>query len=336
MKKMKRYPLLISAIASCLIIAVSLFILGFFGIKLGVSLGGGTQIDVVMSNESNASDYTSKVGNILKKYNYTIDSNVVQDKFVAGEEQTSYTKKTLVIQIADKIDEETSNKIKAEIVEELGLGEDEKYISIGEITSSVESKSVLYLSLAFGILAICFFVFGWIRYDIFAGLSFIIAFLHNIILYLSIVILTRLQLSITALSSLMFLTLVMSIVLINIYEKYRENSFKQEYQKMTIQERMISSESEVVKPYLIIGVAILIFTLCLYFVPISKMTIIATNILISILVTIYTSLLIGPSSYVAGLEIREMNEKAILSRNHNVNKEIKKKILASKNAEKSK
>lgn len=329
--KMKKYPLLISTIVSCLLIIVSLFILGFFGMRLGVSLGGGTQIEVVMNDGINASDYTSKVGTILKKYNYTIDSNVVQDKFVAGEDQTKFSKKTLIIQVASKMDDETSNKIRNEIVSELGLGENEKYVSVGNITSSVASKNILFLGLAFGILAVCFFIFGWIRYGIFAGLSFIIAFLHNIILFLSVVILTRLQLSITALSALMFLTLVMSAVLITIYERFRVNSTKQDYQKMPVQERMLKSEFEVVKPYGIVAVAIVVLTLCMFFVPIAKMAIIATNILIAILVTVYTTLLIGPSSYVACLEIHEMNEKAVLSRNHTVNKAIKKKIAANTN-----
>ena len=330
-QKMKKYPLLISTIISCLLIIVSLFILGFFGIRLGVALGGGTQIEVVMQENTTTADYESKVKDVLKKYNYSIDSSVKQDKFVAGDDNTTYTKSTLVIQIAKKMDEETQTKIKNEISEKLGLNVENEYVSVGEITSSVESKSVLYLSLSFGIVAICFFVFGWIRYGIFAGLSFIIAILHNIIVYLAMVILTRIQLSLSALSALMFLTLAMTVVLIAIYERFRENSKKQDYQKLPVQERMLNSEFETIKPYSIILIAIIVFSLCLFFIPVPKMTVIAGNILLAILVTAYSTLLIGPSSYVACLEIREMNQKAILSRNHTVNKAIKKKISANTN-----
>ena len=133
---------------------------------------------------------------------------------------------------------------------------------------------------------------------------------------------------------MMFLTLVMTIVLVSIYERYREVSKEQDAAKLSISENMINSEKEIIKPFSIIAVAILVFTLSLLFLPVSRIVIIAVNMLIAFVVTLYTSLLIGPSSYVALLDIREMNRKAILSRNDTVNKSIKKKI--KKNNKKSK
>ncbi len=326
--KMKKYPILITTIISCLTIIVSLFILGFFGLKLGVSLGGGQQLEVVMADDGTRASYTSKIDTVMDKYGYSIDTSFVEDKFVAGEENTQFSRKCLVIQFTGDIDEETISKIESEIAQSLEISEN--YVTIGAITSSVVAKNALFLGLSLVIVAVCFFVFGWIRYDIFAGLSFIIAYLHNIILYLSVIILTRIELSLTSLSAVLFLSLIMSLVLVNIYEKFRLANKQQDTDKTPIQEKMLQSEKSVIKPFLIICVAILIFVLCLFFIPSLRIRIVALNIIVALIVTLYTSLLIGPSSYVALLEIREMNRKAIMSRNDTVNKAIKKKIKRSK------
>ena len=326
--KIKKYPLLISTIVSCVIIIASLFVLGFKGMNLGVSLGGGTQIEVTMNDGILTSTYTNKIDDVLDKYGLNIDTNFVEDKYNASEKDGEFTRKNLVIQVAKELDETTSSNVKNDIVKTLGVKEDA--VELGNIKSSVLSKSVLLLAGAFGILAVAFFLFGFIRYDVFAGISFVLAFLHNIILYLSIVIITRIQLTLSAISAMMFLTLVMTIVLVSIYERYREVSKEQDAAKLSISENMINSEKEIIKPFSIIAVAILVFTLSLLFLPVSRIVIIAVNMLIAFVVTLYTSLLIGPSSYVALLDIREMNRKAILSRNDTVNKSIKKKIKKSK------
>ena len=61
-------------------------------------------------------------------------------------------------------------------------------------------------------------------------------------------------------------------------------------------------------------------------VPVASVRFTAINILIALVVTVYTSMIIGPGVYASLLEMREMNRKAVLSRNDTVNKEIKKKV----------
>ena len=329
LKLQKKFPLLISVILSCLIIIVSLFILGFFGLKLGVTLGGGTRFEVQLESTEKIGEYKSSIKDVLSKHHLLIDSSFVEDKYELAADTTTYTRKMLVVQIAKTgLSEDERTNIKNELVEALDV--DAKYVSeVEEIVGSVKAKNVLFIALGLGIVAICFFVFGWIRYNIFAGISFIIAFLHNIILYLSLLILTRIQLTLLSLSIAMVLTLIMSIVMVFIYEKYRENSKLQDADKKSVSERMINSEKEVLKPFLIILVAAVFVTIGLLFVPSNVVMFSALSSLIAIVVTCYTALVIGPASCTAMLEIRDMNRKAILSRNDNVNKAIKKKIKKS-------
>ncbi len=325
-KNLKNYPLLISAIVSCAIIIVSLFILGFFGIRLGYTLGGGSQFEIYLDSTSETESYVYQIDNILNKYGLSVDSSFVADKFMAGEEDNDFTQKCLVIQIAgDDVSNEEGDEIRAEIAETLGI--ELSQISLVEsVLSSVASKQVLYLALALGIITIGFFIFGWIRYDIFAGVSFIIAFLHNIILYLSVIILTRVQLTLTAIVIAFMLSVVMAGVLIHIYERFREKQSLKSQEKLSIAEKMANSEKEVVKPYAFIVGLVFLFSILLLFVQVGSITQTSLNIIICLVVTIYTTLIIGPASYSALLEIKDLNEKAILSRNENINKEIKKKV----------
>ncbi len=323
----KKYPLLVSTIVSCVIIVVSLFILGFFGLKLSVSLGGGSRMEVNLEQNAIVKEAKDKVGEVLSKHHISIDSSFVEDKYVAGaDDETEYLRKCLVIQVAKKgISAEEKAEIKSEIAQ--ALGTNPAYVSeMQEITSSVTAKEVLFVALAVGIIAICFFIFAWIRYNVFAGISFVLSFLHNIILFLSLIILTRVQLSVISLIIVLIMTLVMSIVLVNIYEKFKETSKLSSSDKIPVSELMLSSEKQVVMPYAIILATALLCSLMLLIVPANMVKIASVSGIYACVITAYTSLIIGPASYAAVLEIRDMNQKAQLSRNDTVNKTIQKKI----------
>ena len=329
----KKYPLLICMIISCAIVIASLFILGFFGMNLGTSLGGGSEFSVTMSQEADQTKYVTTVKQVVADSGLMVDSAFVEEKFVAGENNAEYTQRCLVVKIAKlDISDEVESKIQTALAEKLGINAD-SISAIDNITSVVKTKNVLFIGLAIGIIALCLFVMGWIRYDIFAAMSFILAYLHNIILYLSILILTRVQLNLISVGVMLILSIIMSAVLIQIYEKNRENTNMSSNEKLSATQLMMQSEKQSVKPYLFIGVAALVFALLLFLVPVASVRFTAINIIISLLVTAYTSLIIGPATYAALLEIKNYSQKATMSRNDTVNKAIKKKI--KKNAKKS-
>lgn len=331
--KIKKYPLLVSLIVSCVIVITSLFILGFFGMNIGTSLAGGSQFEVRIDSNVNAEKYISDIKDVLSDKGLKADTTFVEDKANAeGQEQGYFTDRCIVIKIAKKgISTEKNAEVKKAISEKLEIAETQ-ITNIEEVTSSIKSRNILFIGLAIGIVVACVFIFGLIRYDVFAGISFVLAFLHNIVLYLAILILSRVQLNLVSLTVLLFLTFAMSGLLIQIYEKNKENETLVASEKQTISERMIASEKQAVIPYLFVVGAILIFALLMFIVPVSAVVFTAINILIALVVTAYTGLIVGPALYVALLEMREMNRKAILSRNETVNKEIKKKVRKANKA----
>ena len=330
MKQTKKYPLLVSMIISFAIIIASLFVLGFAGMNMGTSLGGGSQFEINVPDGVDTKEYVSSIKNNLKENGYTFDSSAVEDKYIAIDNEGNFTKRVVIVKISQKnlTDEQKSGLVKS-IAEALSI--DESYVSTPEnIIAQTTGKNVLFLGLAIGIVAIALFVFAWVRYDVFAGLSFIIAFLHNIILYLSLTIITRLELTLFALTMVFIFTLVMSIILIHIYENYRKEARLHISDKLTVSERMIAAEKQAVKPFIIILVASVIAAAFMLFAPLGAVKFMALAILLVLVVTAYTALLIGPASYVALLDIRETRRNAVLSRNDTVNKVIKKKIKNSK------
>lgn len=331
--KTKKYPLLISLIISCAVIVASLFILGFMGIKTGTSIAGGSQFEVVLNNDASSKTWIQEINQVLKNNDVELESSFVEEKFVSGSETKPITTRCLVFKVTNSnISDELETKIATEIAEKLEI-EISAISEIENITSSVTSKNVLFLGLAIGVVAIFYFVVGLIRYDVFAGIALLISFIHNLILYLALVIVTRLELNLVSLSIAVVLTLIMSLVLIAIFEKYKEQT-EMHYQDIpNISERMIYSEKRVVKPYLFIAIALIIVALMLLFIPVNAVRVSAVNIIIALLCTIFTSLVVGPGVYAALLEVRDIRIKAILSRNDTVNKAIKNKI--KKNTQKT-
>lgn len=327
--KIKKFPLLVSLIVSCAIVIASIFVLAFAGMNIGTSLAGGSQIKITMDENASSKQYVAEIKEVLKDNGYVLDSSFIQDDFQAADENGELTTKSLVVNIADKdIDSKTATKIIDEIAAKLEISKD-NISDIEETSSAIKAKDILFIGLAFGIIAVVLFVFAWIRYDIFAGLSFILSMLHNLILYLSLLIVTRVQLNLISIAVALVLTIIMCSVLVAIYEKHREVSRLHISEKETITETMINAVKTQTTPFAIIGGAILIFACIMFFVPVAAVCYAAIAIIISLIVTIYTCLIIGPGAYAGLLEIKNVNEKAVLSRNDTINKEIKKKIKKS-------
>ena len=327
--KIKKFPLLISLIVSCAIVVASIFVLAFAGMNIGTSLAGGSQFEIALKNEDKTKEYTAEIKDILKDNGCTLDYAFVETKYGADQENADYTSTCLVVNITEK---NISDSKEAKIIDQISakLGIDADYISsIENITSSVKAKSILFVGLAVGIIAVCLFVFAWIRYNIFAGLSFILAILHNVILYLSLLIVTRVQLNLASIAIAIVLTLIMSAVLIAIYEKHREVSRLHIAEKETISETMIKAVKTQATPFVIVAVVVLVFALLMFFIPVTSVMLSAIAIIIALLVSVYTTTIVGPGAYAGLLEAKSYSEKAVLSRNDTVNKTIQKKIKKS-------
>ena len=329
-KTMKKFPLLICLIASFAIVVASLFVAGFCGIKIAPSLGGGSQFEVSISNFVEPKKCVKSIKEALADNELSLDSVAVEEKFLATDSVGGHSNKYIVIKIAESnISDEVELKVREAVAGAVNTSLS-NVSNIDNIVTSIKSSDILYLGLAIGVIAVCLFVFGWIRYDLFAALSFILSYLHNIILFLSIVIITRIPLGLVSIAGIMILTFVMTALLISIYEKNKLESELHLGEKETVSQRMIRCEAYALKPYLIIGATALVFAVLLLLVPVMSVMYSSISIIIALAISAYTALLIGPGVYASFLEIQTANEDARLSRNDEVNKAIRKKIEKSK------
>lgn len=332
MKKltMKKYPLLISLIISCVIVIGSIFVLAFCGLRLSPSLGGGSQFEVIVSDKLDTKTGVQKIKDVLddKKMQYV--SYTIEDNVNAGETATDFSQRRIIVKVlASDVSDEKELEIRTAVSEKLEISVD-NVSSIENIVSSIKSKDILLLGLGIGIIAICVFIFGLFRYNVFAGLAFLLAILHNLILFLSLVILTRLPLGLVSIAAVVILTLVMLAIMINIFEKYKIESEMHLAEKETPTSRLLKVEAKAIKPYIFVLGAVLIFSLMLLFVPVTDVTYSLVSIQLALLVTCYSTLLIGPGVFATFMDISNANLNARLSRNDTINKAIKKKIAKAK------
>lgn len=330
----KKYPFLISLIISFAIVVASIFVVAFCGLKLNPSLGGGSQFEISITDDIEAKSSIQKIKDVLKDNNITYDSFIVEDKANATDVAGVYSQRYIVVNvIATNVSDEVESKVRTEVASKLGVSI-ENVSGIENIISSIKSKDILLFGLGIAIIAICLFVFGLIRYDVFAGIAFFLSILHNIILFLSIMILTRIPLGLISIAAIAVLSLILSAVLVSIFEKNKLENEIHLAEKETPSERLIKAEISATKPYIVVLIAVLLFTVMLFFVPLYNVIFSALSILISVVVTLYTTLLVGPSVYGTFLDIKQSRFNATLSRNDSVNKVIKKKIAKSKKASK--
>ncbi|MBR3885486.1 MAG: hypothetical protein IKJ33_03370 [Clostridia bacterium] len=330
----KKYPFLISLIISFAIVVASIFVVAFCGLKLNPSLGGGSQFEISITDDIEAKSSIQKIKDVLEDNNITYDSFIVEDKANATDVAGVYSQRYIVVNvIATNVSDEVESKVRTEVASKLGVSI-ENVSGIENIISSIKSKDILLFGLGIAIIAICLFVFGLIRYDVFAGIAFFLSILHNIILFLSIMILTRIPLGLISIAAIAVLSLILSAVLVSIFEKNKLENETHLAEKETPSERLIKAEISATKPYIVVLIAVLLFTVMLFFVPLYNVIFSALSILISVVVTLYTTLLVGPSVYGTFLDIKQSRFNATLSRNDSVNKVIKKKIAKSKKASK--
>lgn len=326
----KKYPLLVSLIVSCVIVVASIFVLAFCGMRLSSTLGGGSQIEIAIADGSDAKTHVQQIKQVLQEQNIQYDSFMVEDNSVAGNASTELMQRKIVINLQEtNVSDEKEAKVRLALSDKLGVSID-RISEIDNVISSIKPNDILLFGLGIGIIAVCIFVFGFVRYDVFAGLSFLLAMIHNLILFLSVIILTRIPLGLVSLASISILTLVMLACLVSVYEKYKIENEMHLTEKETPSSRLMRVETSTLKSYIFVPCAVIIFSVLMLIVPVYNVAFSAISVILSLLVTVYTTTLIAPGVYASFLDLQKASFDATLSRNDTVNKVIKKKIAKSR------
>ncbi|MBQ8468819.1 MAG: hypothetical protein IJ542_03610 [Clostridia bacterium] len=329
----RKYPLAIFAIISLAIVAVSAIIVAIFGINSSVEISGGSQIEITMSYEQdgvhydgkqNTQNYVSEINKVLANHSASIDTYVVEDKLV-----DTY----LIVRIAQK-EIKNADSIKTEIATALSIDE-ARVSNVENLASYFSNRLILYIGLALlAVIAICFFT-AWLRYGILAGVSMIFMVLHNFIISLALVFLTRIQFSMITLCTVVALTILSTFAFASILERNRENSKSSQYAELDSNEKMMLATKQN-KWLLVFAIAVLAISLVFVFTPIKYVRLAGVTSLIALAVAAYSVVLMVPAIHGYLLEMAGTREKKKLSKNVEMKPEKTKTVSRKKKAEEPK
>lgn len=335
MKKLKKYPLLICMIVSAVIIVASLFVIGFAGLKFDTTIAGGNQIEIVLPEDASSQEFANNARVVCKHTGLSLYHTTVETKFIAGAENGEYTTRVMILTFGDNdISAEKQLEYREELAEKLGFENLDNISEFKEVKSMIETKNIWLIVLAIGIVIVCAFVFAWIRYDIFAGIAFILAYLHNIIMFFALSGITRLPIGLASLAIMIILTFIMSGILVHIFEEYRKVDRLHIENKLSTSENLIEAETKAIKPYIIIAIAVAVIVVLLMLSPSFMVRLSALSMALALVCMAYTVMLVTPGLYAYLVDLSKASKSARLSRNDTKNKAIKKKIAKSVKAKK--
>lgn len=309
----KKYPLLVFAIVSLVIVAVSALFVAIFGINTSIEIGGGSQIEITLSHDDtdgreNAEQYAEKVQNVLKKHAASIDTYFVEDKL---------TETTLVIRMANR-NIKNADDLKVEIATALEIDQS-RVGNVQKLTSYFSNQSVLYVGLAIlAVMVICFFM-GWLRYGVLAGVSLLFAVMHSAILSFALIFATRIQFSLVGLCSVVIVSIVSVFAFACILERNKENSKSSQYDELSFDQKLMLATKQN-KWLLVLAAVVFVVSLVMVLTPVNYVRLAGLNILLCLVAGSYSTVFMVPALHGYLLELAGAKEKKRLSKNNSKTK----------------
>lgn len=305
MKKSK-ILLPIYLILSLVIIVSAVVVSLTAGINLGIDFVGGKQIEIQIPEGSNSNEYRETVSDVLVEYGLSVDTSFEEDKFT----NTYY-----VVKInTQELSAEDAEAIRTSLAEKLNLPA-ENISEVLSISGSVTQQTILYVSIAvLGIFAFLF-VAGWLRFGVMNGLAILFGAIHNMIVSFAVILLSRIQLSISACVSVFVLSVVFAGMFALVLEHSREAMLSKAHKDETTHQIYQNSFKKVLLPALIILGATVVFALSSLFVATNTIKLFAVSAIICALVAFYS---LHVSSLMGGYlaEIKRVRDKQKLSKNN--------------------
>ena len=184
------------------------------GINIGIDFTGGTSMTVMFGD-----DYTDakldEVASVVEKFGVSVS---YKQKTGTGSESAVMVKYKNI-----HADDETSMKLNDEIqakLEETFPNKEVSYSSVGS-TASKELLSTAFLSIF--VVAICIFIYIIFRFELWSGLSAIIALMHDLIVMFSLTLIFRIEINAPFIAALITILAYSINDTIIVFDRIRES-----------------------------------------------------------------------------------------------------------------
>lgn len=309
----QKYPLRLFSIISLAVIALTVIFVSIFGVNTSIEIGGGHQVEVTLSytndagefvsGRENATEYVNQIKKVLSKHGASVDSYFIEDKNV-----DTY----LVVRINNSTIK-NSQTVRSEIANALKI-DASRVSGVQKLNAYFGTKLMLYIGLAaLCVIIVCFFG-GWIRYGVLAGVSLMFAVLHNLILSMALIFLTRVQFSVISLASVLFSTILVVFGVTLILEREKENSKSKQYADYSWDLKLITATKQN-KTLWIMPIICAVLGLVMICVPIKYVQLGGVSIWLSVISAVYTMVFITPALHVSLMELKTFRQKQKLSKN---------------------
>lgn len=303
MMKNKKSLLWVYAVISLVLIVAAVIVSLTAGISTGTDVGGGYQIEVKVSSETNLNEAVKDLKEAMKSSKVTAEKVFVEDKFT----DTYVVAKTNVKNI--KNEEIVKNKI----ADKMNVSVDD--IEIFAFDGSVTNKTVIWTSVGVVCLLLALFIMGWIRYGIVSATSLTIVALHTLLVSASLMIITRLPITMVSVIAILASVVLVILASILLLERIRENKKMKHNESLTANEIVSLSNKETYKPLLMLTALLAVVCLCLICVPVRLVTLSALSLFVCLAVAVYSYYLVGTNFTALMLTLSDASQKAKLSKN---------------------
>ena len=248
----------------------------------GIDFVGGKQIEIKVPEGNSTETYYNKINNVLDDYNLTINTSFTEDKYT----DTYYVVKINTREISD----EKALEIRQTIATELGIAE-ENVSEILSISGNVKQKTVINIGLAvLGIFAILF-VASWIRYGIMEGLGILFGAIHNMIISIAAIVLTRIELTVSTCAAIAVISVLFVAIFASILERAREKLLMKQNKDVSAREIYADCYKKSLFTSIVVLCGIVAFAISTLFVQSIVIKLFALSVAVCVLVAFYSTVI---------------------------------------------
>lgn len=286
----------ISSIISLCIILIAVVIVSIFNFNLGTDFTGGKIIDVKIGSEldktENYREIQSQIETIFNSEGFKIKSIQVES---TSDDATVVVKFVYSNKINSTNEQTQLDALKTKLSNELTLNSESLSPQVSEVKSFsaiLSSKNViLAISAILGTLALIT-IYLAIRFKLVSTLTILSIAIHDLLLMLSVVCLTRIEINAGFLVSVivtLMLSLISSVVM---FDRLKENKSRELYKDLSSESLANLTIVESFKRISVLMLLVLVIAILMLIIGTNPVRILSLPLLIAVVTTYYSSIML--------------------------------------------
>lgn len=286
----------ISSIISLCIILIAVVIVSIFNFNLGTDFTGGKIIDVKIGSEldkkENYREIQSQIETILNSEGFKIKSIQLES---TSEDATVVVKFVYSNKINSSNEQTKLENLQTKLSGNLKLNNVSLAPEVSEVknfSATLNSSNIiLAISTILGTLALAT-IYLAIRFKLVSALTILCVSVHDVLLMLSVVCLTRIEINAGFLVAIM-LTVILSLISSTImFDKLKENKARELYKDLSSESLANLTIIETFKRISLIMLLVLIIAVLMLIIGTNPIRILSLPLIIAVLSSYYSSILI--------------------------------------------